>query len=94
MSQSGYEKYHDQADGRHACLIIDQDLVKPPGAEGSLCHTRHPHGRGAGPQNDGQYHHDRILCAAITEVVSLEAARNTVAESVPKGTEETEPQGL
>jgi 2-oxoglutarate ferredoxin oxidoreductase subunit gamma len=84
MSQPGYDKYRTQlkADG---ILIVDQDLVTPQGITDyfAIPCTRFAEEMGL------------ILMAniimigfltAITGVISLMSARNTVAESVPKKT--------
>jgi 2-oxoglutarate ferredoxin oxidoreductase subunit gamma len=87
LSQSGYEKYCDQAkpDG---ILIVDQDLVKPDGDPASYFAV--PSTRFA--EEMGVKMMANIIMigfvTAITQVVSLDAARDTVIESVPKGTEE------
>lgn len=86
MSQSGYEKYCGQIrpDG---ILIIDSDLVRPSDVAhcfGIPC-TRFAEEMGL------KMAANIILIGfvtAITGIVSLEAARKTVVESVPKGTEE------
>ena len=86
MSQSGYEKYIPQlkADGM---LLYDQDLVQPlAGAQGKYAV---PATRLA--EELGRKMMANIIMigfiTSVTQVVTLEAARNTVAESVPKGTE-------
>lgn len=87
MSQAGYEKYKDQlkADGT---LIVDEDLVRPEA--GCCAYFSVPSTRFA--EEIGFKMMANIIMvgffAAITEAVSLEAARQTVLESVPKGTEE------
>jgi 2-oxoglutarate ferredoxin oxidoreductase subunit gamma len=60
MSQSGYDKYQSQLKpGGHP------DHRSGPGQarrkKGALCDPLHPFCRGAGQQDDGQYHHDRIF---------------------------------
>jgi 2-oxoglutarate ferredoxin oxidoreductase subunit gamma len=85
LSQSGYEKYRGQirADG---ILIVDTDLVRPddfPKSYGIPC-TRLAEEMGL------KMAANIILIGfvtAITGVVSREAARQTVALSVPRGTE-------
>ncbi len=87
MSQAGYEKYKDllQADG---FLIIDQDLVRPEREAGHYFGI--PSTRFA--EELGMKMMANIIMigffTAVTEAVSLESARQTVLESVPKGTEE------
>ena len=87
MSQAGYEKYKDVLveDG---ILIVDQDLVNP-GAEKARCFSV-PSTRFA--EEMGLKMMANIIMVgfftAVTEAISLEGARQTVRESVPKGTEE------
>ena len=87
MSQAGYEKYRDllKPDG---ILIVDQDLVHPETGAGdffSIPGTRFAEEMGV------KMMANIIMVGfftAITGAVSLESARRTVMESVPKGTEE------
>lgn len=87
LSQSGYEKYCDQLKPE-GILIVDQDLVKPnddPASYFAVPCTRFAEEMGV------KMMANIIMIGfvtAITQVVSLEAARNTVVASVPKGTEE------
>jgi 2-oxoglutarate ferredoxin oxidoreductase subunit gamma len=86
MSQSGYEKYRDQIQ-EEGILIVDSDLVRPDGQTDyfSIPCTRFAEEMGL------KMAANIILIgfvAAITGVVSLEAVRKTVAESVPKSTVE------
>jgi 2-oxoglutarate ferredoxin oxidoreductase subunit gamma len=87
MSQAGYEKYIAElpADG---ILICDQDLVQPAERTGptyAIAATRLA-------EELGRKMMANIIMigffTAITGLISLEAARKTVGESVPKGTEE------
>jgi 2-oxoglutarate ferredoxin oxidoreductase subunit gamma len=86
LSQSGYDKQYPslKADG---VLIVEQDLVKPtvPRDYFSIPCTRFA-------EELGNKMMANIIMvgflAAITEAVTLDAARATVAESVPKGTAE------
>jgi 2-oxoglutarate ferredoxin oxidoreductase subunit gamma len=86
MSQSGYDKSHAtlKPDG---VLIIEQDLVRPIGQRD---HFAIPCTRFA--EELGNKMMANIIMigffAAITEAISLQAARDTILESVPKGTEE------
>lgn len=87
LSQSGYDKYCELL-APQGILIVDQDLVKPAGGASSCfavpC-TRYAEEMGV------KMMANIIMIGfftAITQAVSLEAARQTVAESVPKGTEE------
>lgn len=86
MSQAGYEKYQDNLkDG--SILIVDQDLVRP---------QREPEDYFAIPSTRFAEEMGLKMMAniimigfftAITEIISLESVRETVAQSVPKGTE-------
>jgi 2-oxoglutarate ferredoxin oxidoreductase subunit gamma len=86
MSQGGYDKFIGQLkpDG---VLVIDEDLVRPRGIKNfySIPATRFA-------EELGQKMMANIIIigflTAITKAISPEAARNTVAESVPSGTEE------
>lgn len=86
MSQAGYEKYCGllREDG---LLIVDQDLVHPGPEAGD--HFAIPGTRFA--EEMGHKMMANIIMigffTAISQAVSLEAARETVAVSVPKGTE-------
>lgn len=86
MSQSGYEKYIDQLK-EDGTLLIDQDLVKPEQTERNFFAI--PATRLA--EELGRKMMANIIMigffTAITRLVSLEAAKDTVAKSVPKGTE-------
>jgi 2-oxoglutarate ferredoxin oxidoreductase subunit gamma len=86
MSQSGYEKYQDALKD-DSVLIVDQDLVRPTLGRDffAVPSTRFAEALG----------HKMManiimigFFTAITTAVSLEAARQTVAESVPRGTEQ------
>jgi 2-oxoglutarate ferredoxin oxidoreductase subunit gamma len=89
MSQSGYDKSHAtlKPDG---VLIIEQDLVQPIEPIGMRDHFAIPCTRFA--EELGNKMMANIIMigffAAITEAISLQAARDTILESVPKGTEE------
>lgn len=87
MSQAGYDKYCDQL-MEGGTLIVDQDLVKPLRRD-AACFAA-PCTRFA--EEMGLKMMANIIMigffTAITEIISLEAARDTVAQSVPKGTEE------
>jgi 2-oxoglutarate ferredoxin oxidoreductase subunit gamma len=86
MSQSGYDKHRStlKEDG---VLIIDQDLVKS-GLPADCFAV--PSTRFAGELGNEMMANIIVVgfFTGITEAVSLEAARKTVAESVPKGTVE------
>ncbi len=87
MSQGGYDKYvGDLKDG--GVLITDQDLVTPK--REITDYFSIPSTRMA--EELGRKMMANIIMlgffTAITNAISMEAARNTVAESVPKGTEE------
>jgi len=87
MSQASYDKYCAQLK-EGGTLIIDQDLVKPLRRD-KACFAV-PCTRFA--EEMGLKMMANIIMigffTAITEIISLEAARETVAQSVPKGTEE------
>lgn len=89
MSQGGFEKYGNLLKN-NGTLILDQDLVK--------VHTKHAGSLFAIPATRMAEDLGRKMMAnivilgyltAVTGAVSLGAARDTVAESVPKGTEES-----
>ncbi|RJQ76083.1 MAG: pyruvate ferredoxin oxidoreductase [Desulfobacteraceae bacterium] len=86
LSQSGYDK-HFATLKQGGTLIIDQDLVRPHGAGDCFAV---PCTRFA--EELGNKMMANIIMVgfftAITEAISLDAARRTVAESVPKGTVE------
>lgn len=87
MSQAGYEKYKDALVDA-GILIVDQDLVKPVAGQGeyfSVPSTRYAEEMGL------KMMANIIMVGfftAITQAITLDAARLTVRESVPKGTEE------
>lgn len=87
MSQAGYEKYKGALSDA-GTLIVDQDLVKPEAGQGHCFSV--PSTRLA--EEMGLKMMANIIMVgfftAVTEAVSLESARQTVRESVPKGTEE------
>ncbi|GBC60245.1 pyruvate ferredoxin oxidoreductase [Desulfonema ishimotonii] len=86
MSQSAYEKYRDQLrpDGY---LLTDRDLVNP---DGSRDYFAVPATRMA--EELGRKMMANIIMmgftTAITDLVSLDAMREAVTSSVPKGTEQ------
>ncbi len=86
MSQSGFDKFIGllKADG---LLLIDQDLVKPGKMNRDAFSI--PCTRMA--EELGRKMMANIIMlgffTAVTKAVSVDAARNTVLESVPKGTE-------
>jgi 2-oxoglutarate ferredoxin oxidoreductase subunit gamma len=86
MSQGGYDKYIDKLN-EQGMLLIDQDLVQPTGYDREIFSI--PSTRLA--EELGRKMMANIIMfgffTAITEAVSLESARKTVADSVPKGTE-------
>jgi len=87
MSQAGYDKFSaDLKDD--SFLLVDQDLVHPENAPCS--HFAIPATRMA--ENLGNKMMANIIMlgffTAITQAVSSEAAQATIAESVPKGTED------
>lgn len=87
MSQAGYDKFAS-ALIKDSVLLVDQDLVAP---EAAPCdHFAIPATRMA--ENLGNKMMANIImigfCTAITGAVSNKAAQDTIADSVPKGTEE------
>jgi len=87
MSQGGFDKFIHQL--REGCpLLIDQDLVKVRGFDGPVFAI--PATRMA--EELGRKMMANIIMlgffTAVTGAVSVEAALNTVLDSVPKGTEE------
>ena len=87
MSQAGFDKFIGQLK-KDGTLLVDQDLVHPQGLERDYFAI--PSTRMA--EELGRKMMANIIMlgffAAVTGAVSVEAARNTVARSVPKGTEE------
>jgi 2-oxoglutarate ferredoxin oxidoreductase subunit gamma len=88
MSQSGFDMFIDQL-REGGLLLLDQDLVKSSGVDVPVFSI--PATRMA--EELGRKMMANIIMlgflTAITGVVSVDAALNTVIESVPKGTEET-----
>ena len=86
MSQTGFEKFIRQIK-EGGTLLIDQDLVRPKGIDRDFFPI--PSTRMA--EDLGRKMMANIIMfgffTAITGAVSLEAARNAVIRSVPKGTE-------
>ena len=87
MSQSGFDKFIGQLN-QEGTLLIDQDLVKPRGIDRTFFSI--PSTRMA--EELGRVMMANIIMlgffTAITKAVSVDAARNAVVNSVPKGTEE------
>ena len=87
MSQTGYETFVGQMTQK-TILLIEQDLVRPNLTECNLFSI--PATRMA--EELGRKMMANIImlgfCIAVTKVVSLNAALDSVAASVPKGTEE------
>ncbi len=87
MSQTGYEKFVGQMT-QETILLIEQDLVHPNLTESDFFSI--PATRMA--EELGRKMMANIImlgfCTAITKIVSLNAALDSVAASVPKGTEE------
>ena len=87
MSQSGFEKFIGLL-GPEGTLLIDQDLVKPRGINRAIFGI--PSTRMA--EELGRVMMANIIMlgffTSITKAVSVDAARNAVVTSVPKGTEE------
>lgn len=87
MSQGGYKKYIGQLKEKGA-LIVDEDLVKPAPGDFDAYHV--PATRMAealGQKMMANIIMIGFLIAAIP-VVSVNAARETIRRSVPRGTEE------
>ncbi|MCP4715771.1 MAG: pyruvate ferredoxin oxidoreductase [Deltaproteobacteria bacterium] len=88
MSQGGYDKYIDDIVD-NGILIIDQDLVRPGRVVVSDAYSI-PATRMA--EELGRKMMANIIMlgffTAVTKAISLKAAENAVAVSVPKGTEE------
>jgi 2-oxoglutarate ferredoxin oxidoreductase subunit gamma len=84
MSQAGYDKYKDIITG-NTILIIDQDLIKL-----SADHDYYPIPATRFAEEMGLKMMANIIMVGfltgITEAVSLESARSTITESVPKKT--------
>jgi 2-oxoglutarate ferredoxin oxidoreductase subunit gamma len=87
MSQSGYEKYKDFIK-EQGTLIVDSDLVQPEKSAGAFFGI--PSTRFAEEMGLKMLANIIVIgfFTAVTSAVTLEAARQTVVESVPKGTEE------
>jgi len=87
LSQAGFDKFINQLKPDGA-LLIDQDLVQPRGATVEAFSI--PSTRMA--EELGRTMMANIIMigflSAVTGVVSVDSARRTVTESVPKGTEE------
>ena len=87
MSQGGFDKFIGQLN-ENGSLLTDQDLVKPHGFDRDFFSI--PSTRFA--EEMGRKMMANIIMfgffTAVTGAVSLEAARNAVSASVPKGTEE------
>jgi 2-oxoglutarate ferredoxin oxidoreductase subunit gamma len=86
MSQGGYDKFIDQLKGG-GTLLVDQDLVQSRGIDRDFFSI--PSTRLA--EELGRKMMANIIMVgfftAITEAVTVDAARGAVLESVPKGTE-------
>jgi 2-oxoglutarate ferredoxin oxidoreductase subunit gamma len=87
MSQSGFDKFIDLL-GAEGTLLLDQDLVKPRDIHRTFFGI--PSTRMA--EELGRAMMANIIMlgffTSITKAVSVNAARNAVVASVPKGTEE------
>ena len=88
MSQSGYDKYKANITTGNT-ILIDQDLIRYNKKAEVDCFSI-PATRMA--ENLGKKMMANIIMlgfvTAVTKVISMDAAKNTVAKSVPKGTEE------
>jgi 2-oxoglutarate ferredoxin oxidoreductase subunit gamma len=87
MSQAGFDKFIDQMK-EGGTLLIDRDLVQPRGVSGELFSI--PSSRMA--EEMGRIMMANIIMlgffTAVTRAVTVDAARDAVMASVPKGTEE------
>jgi len=87
MSQSAFDKYIGSLKPG-GVLLIDQDLVRPKGEKADFFSI--PATRLA--EELGRKMMANIIMigflTSVTQVVSLDAAKNSVTDSVPKGTEE------
>jgi len=87
MSQAGFDKFIDQMK-EGGTLLIDKDLVQPKGISGDFFSI--PSSRMA--EELGRIMMANIIMlgffTAVTGAVSVDAARDAVMKSVPKGTEE------
>ncbi len=87
MSQAGFDKFIDQIK-EGGTLLIDKDLVQPKGVSGDFFSI--PSSRMA--EELGRIMMANIIMlgffTAVTGAVSVDAARDAVMKSVPKGTEE------
>jgi 2-oxoglutarate ferredoxin oxidoreductase subunit gamma len=87
MSQAGFDKFIDQLN-EGGTLLIDKDLVQPKGVSGDFFSI--PSSRMA--EELGRIMMANIIMlgffTAVTGAVSVDAARDAVMKSVPKGTEE------
>ncbi|MFO7599494.1 MAG: 2-oxoacid:acceptor oxidoreductase family protein [Candidatus Desulfacyla sp.] len=87
MSQAGFDKFIDQMK-EGGTLLIDKDLVQPKGVSGDFFSI--PSSRMA--EELGRIMMANIIMlgffTAVTGAVSVDAARDAVMKSVPKGTEE------
>ncbi|WP_028583055.1 2-oxoacid:acceptor oxidoreductase family protein [Desulfogranum mediterraneum] len=87
MSQAGYDKFSGQV-RKDGTLLIDQDLV--PISEAPCPFYGIPATRMAEKLGNKMMANIIMLgfTTAITQVVSIPAAKKTISQSVPKGTEE------
>lgn len=87
MSQAGFDKFIDQMK-EGGTLLIDKDLVQPKGVSGDFFSI--PSSRMA--EELGRIMMANIIMlgffTSVTGAVSVDAARDAVMKSVPKGTEE------
>ena len=86
MSQSGFEKFIGQLNPG-GTLLIDRDLVRPRGIDRAFYSIRSTHLA----EELGKVMIANIIMlgflTSITGAISVDAARNAIMESVPKGTE-------
>ena len=88
MSQQAYDKYHPQ-NHQDALVIIDSDLVKPISIRGKRLLII-PARRIAKELSEVSVANSVMLgfLTAVTNIVSIEAMRESILVSAPKGTEE------
>ena len=89
LSQGGFDKYGAMLN-ETSTLIVDQDLVRPGDVS---CREVFPVPATRMAEELGRKMMANIVVlgfvVAVTEAVTVESARRTVTESVPKGTEES-----
>ena len=90
MSQEAYSKYHKEVT-KGGLIIFDEDLVRPDSSPEGVKLLGVPGTRIAEEKLGRKMVANVVMLgffAAVTDVISLEALREAVRTSVPKGTEE------